>query len=96
MLTADLEREIQAFENKCYMWMFGISYKELKTIGYVWQQVSILAARQELVLSTVKRCMFSWFGHVCCHDMLQQEAHHKVGLGETPHRFNLKRFTREI
>ena len=41
-LAADLERWIQAFENKCYIRMFGISYREHKTNDYVWQQISIL------------------------------------------------------
>ena len=31
---------------------------------------SILAGRQELLLSTVKRRKLSWFGHVCRHDTL--------------------------
>ena len=47
--------------------MFGISYTEYKTNDYVWQQVSILAEPQDLLLSPVKRHEFSWFGHVCLH-----------------------------
>ena len=35
--------------------MLGISQREHRTNEYVWQQVSILAAPQELLLSTVKR-----------------------------------------
>ena len=70
-LTADLERQIQAFENKCYRRMLFISYREHKTIEYAWQQVNILAGRQEFFsLSTVKRCKLSRFGHVCRYDML--------------------------
>ena len=42
----------------------GLSYREQKTNEYVWQQVSILAGRQELLLSTVKRRKLSWFGHM--------------------------------
>ena len=45
--------------------MLGISYREHKTNEYVWQQVSILAGPQELLLSTVKRRKLSWFGHIC-------------------------------
>ena len=69
-LTADLERRIQAFENKCFRRMLGISYREHKTNEYVWQEVSILAGPQELLLSIVKRRKLSWFGHVCRHDTL--------------------------
>ena len=61
---------IQAFENKCYRSMLGISYREHKTNEYVWQLVDILARRQELLLSTVKRRKLSWLGHVCRHNTL--------------------------
>ena len=50
--------------------MLGISYQEHKTNEYLWQHVNIIARRQELLLSTVKRPKLSWFGHVCCHDTL--------------------------
>ena len=40
---------------------------EYKTNKYVGQQVDILAGRQELLLSTVKRRNLSWFDHVCRH-----------------------------
>ena len=63
-LTANLESRIQAFENNCYRRLLGISYIEHKTNEYVWQQVDILAGRQELLLSTVMRRKLSWFGHV--------------------------------
>ena len=39
-------------------------YREHETNEYIWQQVDILAGRQELSLSTVKRRKLSWFGHV--------------------------------
>ena len=42
-LTADLERQIQAFKNNCYRKRLGISYREHKTNEYVWQEVNILA-----------------------------------------------------
>ena len=40
----------------------------------VWQQVNIIAGRQELLLSTVKGRNLSWFGHVCRHDTLPNSA----------------------
>ena len=49
-LTTDLERQIQAFGNRCYRRMLGISYREHITNDYVWQRVNILAGRQELLL----------------------------------------------
>ena len=63
-LTADLERRIQAFENKCYRRILCISYREHTASEYVWQQVNILAGCQELSLSTVRRPKLAWFGHV--------------------------------
>ena len=47
-----MDRRNQTFENKCYRRMFGILYREHKTNEYVWQQVSIFAGRQELLLSS--------------------------------------------
>ena len=74
-LSLDMERRIQAFKNKCYRRMLGISYRDHKTNEYVWQQVSILAGRQELLLSTVKRRKISRFGHVCRHSWYAAEDH---------------------
>ena len=71
-LTADLERRIQAFKNKRNRKMVGILYIEHQTNEYVWQQVNILAEPRKLSLSTVKRRMLPWFGHVCRHDTLRR------------------------
>ena len=38
-----------------------------ETNKYLWQQVSILTGRQELLLSTVERSKLSWFGYICRH-----------------------------
>ena len=64
-LTTDQERRIQAFEHKCYRRLLGASYREHKTNEYVRQQISVLAKRQEFLLSIVKRRKLSWFGHIC-------------------------------
>ena len=48
-----LKTRNQAFENKCYRRMLGISKKEHKTNEYVWEQVTILIGRQEALLSSV-------------------------------------------
>ena len=72
MLTADLDRWIQAFENKCYRRMIDISYREHKTNEYVLQ---------ELLLSTVKRRKSSWFGHGCRHDILPEIILQRTMLG---------------
>ena len=53
--------------------MLGISHREHNTNEYVWQQVSILARPQKILLSTVKRRKLSWLGHVCPHDTLPKD-----------------------
>ena len=53
-----------------FLFSFHILKGERKTNEYVWQHVSILAGRHELLLSTVKRRKLSWFRHVCYHDTL--------------------------
>ena len=72
MLTTDLERRIQAFENKCYRRMNGIYIieRERERIKQTNMQVDILTGRHKLLLSTVKRRKLSWFGRVCRHMML--------------------------
>ena len=50
--------------------MLGTSFKEHTTNEYLWQQVSILTGRQELLLSNIKRRKLSCFGHVYRHDAL--------------------------
>ena len=70
MLTADLERRIEAFENKCFRRMFALSW-------HIWQHINILTGRPELLLSTVKRRKFSWFGHVCRHDIRCQRSYYR-------------------
>ena len=84
-LMADLERRIQAFENKCYRRMLVVSYRQHKTNEYVWQQVSILAGCHALLLTTVRRRKLSWFGHVCRHDTPPKMSQTKsVNHGRTP------------
>ena len=59
-LTADQERRIQAFENKYYRRMLGVSYRRQKTSEHnIWQQVNVLTGCQEILLSTIKRCKLS-------------------------------------
>ena len=50
--------------------MFGLSYREHKTNEYASHQVDILAGRQEVLLSIIKRRKLSLFGHVCHLDAL--------------------------
>ena len=71
-LTADTERRIQAFENKCYRRMLHISYREHRTNHYVRQIVTTHAGEQEPLITTVKRRKLAWYGHVTRHTSLSK------------------------
>ena len=71
-LTADTERRIQSFENKCYRRMLHISYREHRTNDYVSQLVTTHAGEQEPLLSTVKRRKLTWYGHITRHTSLSK------------------------
>ena len=100
-LTADLEAQIQAFENKCYRRMLGIQRAWNKHV--CWQRVNILARRRELLLSTVKHRKLSWFGHVCCHDTLPKiilqgtvDGGHRRGRPYKSWKDNIKEWTGQL
>ena len=70
-LTADTERRIQAFEQKCYGKLLRIS-KEHKTHAHVRQQVTTFSGEQDPLLAVVKHRRLSWFGHVTRHNPLSK------------------------
>ena len=69
-LTADSTKRIQAFENKCYRRMLGISWKDRKTNEFVQSGIKARAGRQENLLWIVKRRKLAWFGHISRHNSL--------------------------
>ena len=69
-LTADSTERIQAFENKCYRRMLGISWKDRKTSEFVQSDIKARGRRQENLLGIVKRRKFAWFGHISRHNSL--------------------------
>ena len=69
-LTADSTKRIQAFENKCYRRMLGISWKDRKTNEFVQRGVKARAGQQENLSGIVKRRKFAWFGHISRHNSL--------------------------
>ena len=71
-LTADLEKRIQAFENKCFRRLLQIPWFEHKTNVFVQEQVAALAGPQEPLLAVVKRRKLTWFGHVTRHNSLSK------------------------
>ena len=71
-LTADMERRIQAFENKCYRRVLQICFIEHKTNTYVRDKINNLAGQQVPLLTVMKRRKLAWFGHVMRHDSLSK------------------------
>ena len=69
-LTADSTERIQAFENKCYRRMLGISWKDRKTSEFVQSDIKARGRRQENLLGIVKRRKLAWFGHISRHNSL--------------------------
>ena len=62
--TVDTERRIRAFETKSYRKILRITYRERKTNEFVKTKIDELAAKQESLLSIVKRRKMNWFGHI--------------------------------
>ena len=50
--------------------MLCISYHEDKTNDYIWKQFNVVARRHKILLSVIKHCKLSLFGHVCRHNAL--------------------------
>ena len=69
-LTADSTKRIQAFENKCYRRMLGISWKDRKTSEFVQRGIKARVGQQENLLGIVKRRKLAWFGHISRHNSL--------------------------
>ena len=62
-LTAELEKRIRTFENKCYRKILRVSYHEHKTNEDILEEITARTGKQEPLLSTVNRRKLSWFGH---------------------------------
>ena len=69
-LTADTQRRIRAFENKCYRKLLRVSYTEHRTNEDVLEEITARAGPQEPLLTTVKRRKLAWFGHHTRHSSL--------------------------
>ena len=100
-LTADSTKKIQAFENKCYRRMLGISWKDRKTNEFVQRGIKARAGQQENLLGTVKRRNLAWFGHISRHNSLAKtvlqgtlEGGRKRGRQVKRWADNLKEWTR--
>ena len=63
ILTAELQRRIQALEMRCYCKILRISYKDHVTNGQVRAKVQQATGPHE-DLTIVNRCKLQWYGHV--------------------------------
>ena len=64
ILTAELQRRIQAMEMKCYRKISHISYKDHVTNEEVRAKIQQASGPHEDLLTIVKRCKLQWYGHV--------------------------------
>ena len=85
-LSADTERRIQAFEQRCFRRLLCIPYTAHRTNESVWQEINTLAGSQTHLLASVKERKMRWFGHVnrttgLANTILQGMAEGKRGRG---------------
>ena len=64
ILTAELQRRIQAMEMRCYRKILCISYKDHVTNEEVHAKIQQAIEPHEDLLAIVKRCELQWYGHV--------------------------------
>ena len=64
ILTAELQRRIQAVEMRCYRKILRISYKDHVTNEEVRAKIQQAIGPHEDLLTIVKRCKLQWYGHV--------------------------------
>ena len=64
ILTAELQRRIQAMEMRCYRKILHISYKDHVTNEEVCAKIQQEIGPCEDFLMIVKRCKLQWYGHV--------------------------------
>ena len=64
ILTAELQRKIQATEMRCYRKIVHVSYKDNVTNEEVRAKIQQAIGPHEALLTVVKRCKLQWYGHV--------------------------------
>ena len=64
LLTAELQRRIQAMEMRCYRKILRSSYKDHVTNEEVRAKIQQEIGPHEDLLTIVKRCKLQWYGHV--------------------------------
>ena len=64
ILTAELQRKIQAMEIRCYLKVLHISYKDHVTNANVCAKIQQAIGPHKDFLTMVTRCKLQWYGHV--------------------------------
>ena len=64
ILTAELEKRMQAFEMRCYRRLLNIWYKDHVTYEEVRRKIQAATGEYGELLALVKKRKLRWFGHV--------------------------------
>ena len=64
ILTAQLQKSVQALEMRCFRRLLSILYKNHITNEEVRNRIKQASSPYEDLLSTIKQCKLIWFGHM--------------------------------
>ena len=67
-LNPDIERKLQAFENKFYRKILRVSYTEHRTTTSIWSEIDRIAGKQERLVGTIIKRKLTYFGHISRHN----------------------------
>ena len=82
ILTAELQRRIQAMEMRYYHKILHISYKDHVTNKELCAKVQQAIRPHEDFLTIVKRCKLQWYGNVSCSSGLAKTISQGTVKGE--------------
>ena len=85
ILTAELQRRIQALEMRCYCKILHISYKDHVTNEEVRAKIQQAIGPHEDLLPIIRRRKLQWYGHVSCSSGLAKTILQSTVKGEEDH-----------
>ena len=71
-LTAEMQRKLQAFENKSYRRMLNVTYLDRITNSAINEQIVANCGPQEPLITTIKTRILKWFGRTCQNEGLSK------------------------
>ena len=63
-ITSNIEKRINAFENKCYRRIFNIKYTDKVSNEKLHQMISDRMGHRQSLMTTIKKRKLKWYGHV--------------------------------